>query len=399
MDKKIKIGISGKRKITNEKDLELQIISCINEILIKEETNSFIGYSALAEGADTIFVEVVKNKFNQSVKITLPFASDEYEKDFNDSRSKSQYQKWLNLLGISAVVTKGIPKSIQAKKYAYFSLGKFLVDSCDYMIFVWDELKPNGEGGTGDILGYASLATNLKGIKIIKIKPARKEDPLHYDIVSLLQKSDQIALNFKKKHEAIWLSSIVLGWFTAFCFAVDLSFQITQGLQLILAFLELTFISIVFIFIYFIKKKKIHATLMLERVKAEKLRLLLAYYQSGLAITISDFSRQNDKKIVQVAELVNETSKTSYKSTWFEHFTIKQLLDDQIYYFTQIAKKTHRKYYILVKLNKCLYIIFVALLFSHLFSLVINFYKIYIPILSDYVYPHRIIRFFSILVP
>src|SRR4030095_6474493 len=85
--KTIIIGISGKRHIPpNEKDKVYDDIKrIINNILREHNTAHFIGYTALASGADTIFAEVVKKEFHQPLRIILPFAAEEYKKDFTES--------------------------------------------------------------------------------------------------------------------------------------------------------------------------------------------------------------------------------------------------------------------------------------------------------------------------
>jgi hypothetical protein len=79
----IRIGVSGKRYISaGEKDrVYKEIKKTIDNILKRSDAKQFIGYTALAAGADIIFANVVKNEFHQPLQVILPFSIEEYKKD------------------------------------------------------------------------------------------------------------------------------------------------------------------------------------------------------------------------------------------------------------------------------------------------------------------------------
>ncbi|MDB5284248.1 MAG: hypothetical protein JWO06_3323 [Bacteroidota bacterium] len=395
----LRIGIAGKRDIAADTLVREEIKKSILVILKKEKTKPFVAYSAMAKGADTIFADVVKKEFSQEIKIVLPFDSAEYEKDFTNATDLSEYKNWLNTAGISEVVTKDIPKSQEQRNEAYLSVGKFLVDNCDYMIFIWDELKPRGKGGTAEILGYASQCPSIKGIEIIKVLP-NKTDEINSEINSLLQTSDNRAVKLKKTYEEVWIVSILLGWLTALCFSSTLSFQFNHFGQLIFSCLELAFIFTVFVLIRITKKQELHPNLLKERLRAEKLRFLVAYYHADIPVSISEITHETDSELANVAGKVNASISNSYQSKWYKYFAIKTLIQSQKKYHHNISanvigKKTEK----LKAINTTIYIAWLLILFSHLFSLFLTCFNIYIPILSDYAYPTEIGRFLAISLP
>lgn len=396
---KIRIGISGKRNIFPDIFVREEIKKSISNILKKEKSKSFTAYSAMAKGADTIFADVVKKEFNQELKIVLPFDSTEYEKDFSNSGDLVEYKNWISKIGISEVLTVDIPKTLELRNEAYFVVGKFMAETCDYMIFVWDGLKPKGKGGTAEILGYASQCSTLKGIEIITVQPARK-DEINDEINSLERVSDNRAIRLKKKYETIWIVSIIFGWLTALCFSATLSFHFSIPVKLIFSSIELTFITTVFILIRNIKKHQLHPDLLKERLRAEKLRLLTAYYHTDLPITISEITQKDDEKLSDVGEKANAAISCSYQSKWYKFFVLSTLIEDQIKYHHNLSENIIGNIPNKLKsLNNFIYIVWLLFLISHFFSLFFTSFNIYIPILSDYYYPEEIGRFFLIGLP
>lgn len=397
--KKIKIGISGKRDILSDIYVREEMKKSISNILKKEKTKSFTACSSMAKGADTIFANVVLREFNQEIKIVLPFDSTEYEKDFTESADLAEYKNWISTTGISKVVTMDIPKTQELRNEAYFIVGKFIADTCDYMIIIWDELKPRGKGGTAEILGYASQCSTLKGIEIITVQPDRN-DEINNEINSLQKASDDRAIRLKKKYETIWIVSIIFGWLTALCFSATLSFHFSILYKLMFSSIELTFIFTVFILIRMIKKQQLHPNLLKERLRAEKLRLLAVYYHADLPITISEITQKNDEKLADVGEKVNAASSSSYQSKWYKCFVLRTLIEGQIKYHHNLSENVigniPKK---LKSLNTVIYITWLLFLISHFFSLFFTGFNIYIPILSDYPYPLEVARFFTISLP
>jgi hypothetical protein len=394
----IKIGITGKRNINSDILVRDEIKKMISSILNKENADSFIAFSALAKGADTIFVDVVCNDCKQPIKIILPFDSMEYEKDFIEKNDLAVYNHWISKIGIWEVLTADIPKNQEHRNDAYFSVGKYLVDTCDYMIVVWDGLKPSGKGGTAEILGYAKEQN--KPVEIICVKPTRT-DEIDCKIKSLLKTSDDNAVKFKNKYDSIWIVSLIFSWLTALCFDANLSFQFCTYGKIILAVAELSFIFTVYLLIRYTKAFQIHPKLLNERLRAEKLRLLSSFYHSDMLITISEITLKDDKELASIGERANEANNKSYQSKWYKYFTIRKLIEEQINYHEQLV---HRRIgnipERLENANRVIYVAWLLVLISHLVALFFQYFDwTNVPILSYYPYPDEISRFLAIGLP
>ena len=74
---RINVGVSGKRFVAPEERQGVydEIKKRINEILEQHQVSDFIGFTALAAGADTIFAQVVTKEFNKRLLgyFALPF--------------------------------------------------------------------------------------------------------------------------------------------------------------------------------------------------------------------------------------------------------------------------------------------------------------------------------------
>lgn len=396
--KKIKIGISGKRDISSDAIVRAEIKTKIESILKREKTKSFTAYTAIAKGADTIFADVASNDFKQEVKIVLPFEATEYEKDFTESADLTELKKWLTSFGISETITKEIPKTQDERNEAYFQVGKHIADNCDYLIVVWDELKPRGKGGTAEILAYAKEKN--KKVELIRVQPKRADD-IDSKINSLLRTSDDNAVKLKTKYERIWLVSLLFAWFTALCFDATLSFHYSTFGKISFAVAELAFIITVYFLIRYSKKIKLHPTLVSERLKAEKLRLLISFYHADMPITISEITQKDDKELASIGERVNDAISKSYQSKWYKHFAISELINGQISYHEKLVHK--RVGNIPERLEKAkdgIYLVWFLILVSHLVALLFQYFQWNnVPILSEYPYPDEWSRFFAIGLP
>jgi hypothetical protein len=125
--------------------------------------------SGLAEGADQIAVKARPE--NWEVDAILPFPIDEYLKDFKNpaqgmpkeaiadfEHAKAQATTIVQLpcdpLMPSEVPTdsKEEAKYWQIRSQAYARLGRFLLGQIDLLVAVWDGLREEGPGGTGEVI-------------------------------------------------------------------------------------------------------------------------------------------------------------------------------------------------------------------------------------------------------
>lgn len=109
--------------------------------------------SPLAEGADRVVArEALELGFE--LHCPLPFAREEYERDFEGEEVREEFRSLL--AGASAVLE--LDGSRSSEKDAYEAVGRTVLDQCDLLIAIWDGSEQRLRGGTGDILEEALRA-------------------------------------------------------------------------------------------------------------------------------------------------------------------------------------------------------------------------------------------------
>ena len=344
--KPLKIGVSGKRFISPDQKRFVyeEIKKRIDGILKNYGAPEFIGYTALAAGADIIFANVVKNEFHQPLKIILPFSIEEYKKDFDEEPELKEFQNLLNDSLDHEVVEANDPVNKESRNIAYFNTGKKIVDETDEMIFVWDELKPGGIGGTGEIIGYFAEARPGKKINYIPVTP-KSVDAFNDLIIGKYAEADEIAVRRRDSYRRVWKSAIVLGWFAVLFFAVNTAFHPVKY-ELFLLGLEFGLVSTVLILVFIAHKKEYHRQYLDYRMKAETFRLLRSFYHAGVAVNISEQTKRSDKELTDLIKKSNEEAKSPEKtSKWYSQYVIKTLIQDQCSYHENKIKSIGNKHH------------------------------------------------------
>ena len=114
---------------------------------------TFILVSALAEGADRLFIrEAFEMLSEHGVKLhsVLPLQKDDYRRDFITQASRDEFEY---LLRLSQLKTE-MPRS-KSRDEAYELGGTYVVDHSDVLIALWDGRPAEGRAGTAEIVGYA----------------------------------------------------------------------------------------------------------------------------------------------------------------------------------------------------------------------------------------------------
>lgn len=106
--------------------------------------------SALAEGADCLFVEEAMKQLRASLIVVLPLPADDYLREFRDASDKKSFGI---LLSKTANIVSITTQSSRDK--SYLEAGRYIVNHCDILIIIWDGRKAQGVGGTGDIVKIA----------------------------------------------------------------------------------------------------------------------------------------------------------------------------------------------------------------------------------------------------
>jgi hypothetical protein len=144
-----------KIKIVIDRILENFLISTNTQVLLKV-------LSPLAEGSDRLVAEEILNYNSSELKVVLPLCEEEYLEDFPSEESKSEFK---NLLMKADYVLKLNDQPLknsssdelyaETRKQAYEEVGRYIVDHSDVLIALWDKSPAQGKGGTADIVKYA----------------------------------------------------------------------------------------------------------------------------------------------------------------------------------------------------------------------------------------------------
>ncbi len=180
----ISFGVTGHRSLPDSN----QIAERIREIFqgrfrecFDQQTSSlllqvratpiaFTVVTALATGADQLVARIAM-EHQARIDAVLPFAKDEYRKDFapeqlvhfNDLLQRAK--RCIQLEG--DVPGAGDPE--EARREGYLMAGKYVVEHCDILIAIWDGDPARGKGGTAEIVALAR--ERKKPTFIISTKP------------------------------------------------------------------------------------------------------------------------------------------------------------------------------------------------------------------------------------
>jgi hypothetical protein len=125
-------------------------------------------WTSLAEGADRIVATAVTDRGGRVV-VVLPFPADEYRHDFPET--VSEFDGLLDAAD-RTVVMPGDPADRPA---AYEAAGRFVVESTDVLVALWDGLPSRGRGGTAEVIAHARAL----GRRVIVVPVTRVGDRAH----------------------------------------------------------------------------------------------------------------------------------------------------------------------------------------------------------------------------
>jgi hypothetical protein len=361
----IRIGVSGKRQILPEEVSKIreEIRKRIKALLRHHRADGFVGYSALASGADTIFAQVVVREFHQPLQVVLPFAVEEYEKDFG-KEDLAVFREWLGKSG-PCEVAAAMPADNDTRDAGYFAAGKKIADECDEMIIVWDGLRPNGLGGTAEIVGYLSEKTGVRPVPFIKVKPV-KPDHIHDELLHTYYHANRQAIRSRDWYKRVWKSAIFLGWMTVLCFSIKMAFHLGESWVRALTVSEFVFVAIVYILIFRAKRVNFHGRYLRQRMEAETCRLLRTFYHAGVAVEISDQSKEEGPVLAEMAKKVNRSVAGSTPSKWYTQYVIKSIIDEQCAYHNGKIKSIGNRHQVYEQINFMIGVAFIINLFIHM---------------------------------
>ncbi len=117
-------------------------------------------HTPLATGADQL-AATSAHAHGYEIRALLPFAPDEYRKDFSEGSEREEFDRLLD----EADACYALPGERADGGHAYVLVGKAVVAAADILIAVWDGAEANGPGGTAHVVDLA-LNTSVPVIHI-----------------------------------------------------------------------------------------------------------------------------------------------------------------------------------------------------------------------------------------
>lgn len=151
------VGVVGHRKLREDEipRLQQEFDSHIQSLLEKLTTTRIIVFTGNAEGADWI---PQASKFREyfSICAVLPFAKDEYVKDFPTKKQRSEFDQTLNQCDYVLVSPHSPTGRVTGKlrDKAYQECARWISDNSNLLIGFWDGMEPKGVGGTSETISY-----------------------------------------------------------------------------------------------------------------------------------------------------------------------------------------------------------------------------------------------------
>jgi hypothetical protein len=394
LKKVLKIGISGKLNIPEDEKhfVHKKIKKAIAKILREHAAHKFIGYTAIARGADTIFANVVKTEFHQPLQIFLPFPLDAYKNDFKGT-DLNEFQNLVNQCGISNIITPISPTNDDSRNEAYFQVGKYMADESDEMIFVWDEQKPGGRGGTAEIIGYFSEKRPGKKVHCITVKP-KEADTLDEKFVQSYKQTDREAVRKRNRYRLVWKAAIILGWIAALLFAINTAYHPFDE-ELTLLVPECILVLLVLALVLRAHKRHYHRSYLDQRMRAETFRLLRSFYHAGVKLIISKQTKEKDLILADLATQSNEKVVNDKRSKWYSQYVIRSLIKEQRSYHESKIGTIGNKYTNYEGFNRSIAFAFFLNLAVYLVFAIFKYKNIHLP----FPFPYELHVFLSIVLP
>ena len=151
------VGVIGHRQLREEEipRLQQEFDSHIKSLLASLKLTKIIVLTGNAEGADRI-PQASQYREHFSICAVLPFAREEYVRDFPSQNQRAAFEDSLNQSNY-IVITPNAPTgevAATARDKAYQECARWISDNSNLLIGFWDGLEPRGIGGTSDTVSY-----------------------------------------------------------------------------------------------------------------------------------------------------------------------------------------------------------------------------------------------------
>jgi hypothetical protein len=151
------VGVVGHRQLRPEEipRLQQEFDAHIQSLLKKLRKTRIIVLTGNAEGADWI-PQASKFRDHFSICAVLPFAKDEYVKDFPTKKQRAEFDQALNQCDYVLVSPHSPTGKVTGKQRdkAYRDCARWISDNSNLLIGFWDGMEPKGVGGTSETISY-----------------------------------------------------------------------------------------------------------------------------------------------------------------------------------------------------------------------------------------------------
>jgi hypothetical protein len=146
------IGVTGHRHLPagDLPELERTIDGAFDWIREQAPTAPIVVLSALAEGADRLVADRLLLR-GARLRVVLPFPRSEYERDFRDGDSLSEFRTLLNRAD-AVIELKGARGDDSGGGYQ--AVGHFISDHATVLFGLWDGEDAQGVGGAAEIIRW-----------------------------------------------------------------------------------------------------------------------------------------------------------------------------------------------------------------------------------------------------
>ncbi len=151
---RLRIGVTGHRALADEHAIAARVDEVLVRLqrLVAPTLATPVWYevvSPLGEGADRIVAERILQLPQTTLEVPLPLVRSDYEDDFGSAASRDRFRSLLERAERVWVVGG------RGRIDAYRETGRYVADSCDLLIAIWDGLPSRGPGGTAEVVERA----------------------------------------------------------------------------------------------------------------------------------------------------------------------------------------------------------------------------------------------------
>jgi hypothetical protein len=167
------IGFTGHRHDIGESRVRpalAQVLTEVMQLAVACEGQAVL-YSSIAQGADTLCVEVAR-QLGMPTHLLLPLGEEEFMKDFDSQAEWERSRRQIELARRSpGVDSLHVVPDESRRPDCYYNQGMHMLEASDVLIAVWDGKPAKGSGGTSDVVQKAIAI----GTPVVQIDPVTAE--------------------------------------------------------------------------------------------------------------------------------------------------------------------------------------------------------------------------------